>query len=59
MSTSGCSRVLLWTLLRFMYWVMVGQGCPGKLLQACSRGRADRVSLISGLRRILEILQTE
>lgn len=42
MSTSGCSRAWLYILLPFVYWVMVGQGCPGKLLQACSRGRGDR-----------------
>lgn len=42
MSTSGWSRAWLFTLLPVVYWVMVGQGCPGKLLQACSRGRGDR-----------------
>lgn len=38
MSTSGCNRAWLCTLLPFMYWVMVGQGCPGKLLQGCQWG---------------------
>ena len=37
-STSGCNRAWLCTLLPFMYWVMVGQGCPGKLLQGCQWG---------------------
>ena len=39
MSTSGWSRAWLFTLLPVTYWVMVGQGCPEKLLQACSMGR--------------------
>lgn len=60
MSTSGWSRAWLFTLLPVAYWVMVGQGCPWKLLQACSMGRGDRslFKFVSDM-RILETLQTE
>lgn len=53
-------RAWLCILLPFVQWAMVGQGCPGKLLQACSRDRADRSLLLRvSDTRILETLQTE